>query len=261
MRSQLSLDSNLLFDETIGALRRKVISASLYPLIVLALGGAVTVFLLWVVVPRFALLYGQVTSAGFATQTLMTVSVFIRDHPGLTMGLLAAALFGVAVLGLDGAIRAKILRAVSGWPWLASRLVNLERARLFEALSLLVRGGYGLPQALAICADVVNDAQGRERVNAARSSIEGGSPPADSFRDAGLTDPITYRLLRAGSRGGGYDKVLGAVSARHSQRFEAFVDRVTRVIEPTLLLLVALVVGSLVVLLYMPIFDIAGSVR
>jgi general secretion pathway protein F len=64
-----------------------------------------------------------------------------------------------------------------------------------------------------------------------------------------------------GERSGSFDAVLQTIADRHAQAFGVFVERATRVLEPLLLLIVALVVGGIVVMMYMPIFDIAGGIR
>jgi general secretion pathway protein F len=82
-----------------------------------------------------------------------------------------------------------------------------------------------------------------------------------AFADASLTDSVTQRLLAVGERTGNFDRVLQTIAERHSANFTTFVERATRIIEPVLLLLVALVVGGIVVMMYMPVFDIASSIQ
>ena len=84
---------------------------------------------------------------------------------------------------------------------------------------------------------------------------------AAAFGEAGLTDTVSERLLAVGERSGGFDAVLQTIADRHATAFATFVERATRIVEPLLLLVVALVVGGIVVMMYMPIFDIANGVR
>jgi general secretion pathway protein F len=64
-----------------------------------------------------------------------------------------------------------------------------------------------------------------------------------------------------GERTGNFDRVLNTIAERHAGRFTTFIERATRIVEPVLLLLVALVVGGIVVMMYMPVFDIASSIH
>ncbi|MCD2345012.1 type II secretion system F family protein [Ideonella azotifigens] len=257
-----ALDAFLRFDDMVGGLRRKVISAALYPAVVVGLGSLIAVFLLLVVIPRFAKLYSE-AGAGVSTATrgLLAFSALLSAQPWLApVGL--ALLFTGVLWALSGTRPAQLLAwLLRVWPWLAVQAGHFERARLFEALALLVHGGYSLHEALGVCLTLAQAPEMHARLTQARLRIEQGAAASVSFDSVGLTDPVTERLIRAGERGGEFDRVLRAIAERHRQTFETFIERATRIVEPVLLLGVALMVGSMVVLLYMPIFDIAGSVR
>jgi general secretion pathway protein F len=257
-----ALDAYLRYDEMVGALQRKVVSAALYPAIVVTLGLAIAVFLLWVVIPRFAGLYGQMGSgAGSATLVLLSVSRTLKSQPAVVpLGLLSVV--AVVVFFANGRRWQRALQKVMhAVPMLDRQGQHFERARLFEALALLVRGGYSLHEALELCKGIAASDAARRRIAQAQAGVERGSAASLSFAEASLTDQVTERLLRAGERGGDFADVLQAISRRHATTFETFVERATRVVEPLLLLGVAVLIGSMVVLLYMPIFDIAGSIR
>jgi general secretion pathway protein F len=257
-----ALDAYLRFDDMVGALRRKVISAALYPALVVGLGGLIAIFLLLVVIPRFAALYGESAAAdvSVATRALLAFSATLSERPWL----MPMVLFGLVALlawaGTGSRPRQAGAWLVAHWTWLGRQVAHFEYARLFEALALLVHGGYSLHEALGVCLTLANG-RSHEKLVQARQRIEQGASASAGFGSAGLTDAVTERLIRAGERGGDFDRVLRAIAERHRQTFETFVERATRIVEPVLLLGVALMVGSMVVLLYMPVFDIAASVR
>jgi general secretion pathway protein F len=256
-----ALDAYLRFDDMVGGLRRKVISAALYPALVVGLGGLIAVFLLLVVIPRFAALYGESgADVSVATRGLLAFSAALSARPWLMPTVLAGLLTLLAWAATGPRPRRAGEWLVEHWSWLGRQVAHFEYARLFEAMALLVHGGYSLHEALGVCLTL---AQGRTqgKLTLARQRIEQGASASVGFQSAGLTDAVTERLIRAGERGGDFDRVLRAIAERHRQTFETFVERATRIVEPVLLLGVALMVGSMVVLLYMPVFDIAASVR
>jgi general secretion pathway protein F len=257
-----ALDAYLRFDDMMGTLRRRVISAALYPAIVVSLGGLIAVFLLLVVIPRFARLYGETgAQTSVATRALLGFSAVLAGSPWLVPVLLAAALLAVILVVRQGGPMALFRWLVGHVGWLGAQAAHFERARLYEALALLVRGGYSLHEAVLVSQTLSGSASVARQLSLARERIEHGGSASAAFAGAGLTDDITERLMRAGERGGQFDRVLAAIAERHRMSFETAVERATRVIEPLLLLAVALVVGGMVVLLYMPVFDIAGSVQ
>jgi general secretion pathway protein F len=257
-----ALEAYLHYAEVIGTLRRRIVSAALYPAIVVALGLVISVFLLWVVIPRFASLYGQMgQGAGTATVVLLALSKLLREAPWLVP---VVGVTGVALLGwlASGGRAAALGRALAlRWPLLARPVRHFELARLYEALALLFRGGFSLHESLALCQGMAPSRVARERISQAQQAIERGVSVSQAFATGGLTDDITQRLLRASERGGDFGAVLMAISRRHASAFETFVERATRIVEPVLLLGVALLVGGMVVMLYMPIFDIASAIR
>lgn len=257
-----ALAAYLRYDDLVGALRRRVVSAALYPAIVVALGLVIAVFLLWVVIPRFASLYGQMgQGASGATSLLLGASRALHQSPWLVPVALALVAAAGMAFAANGRWRPAVRRLVEWVPYLRRAWREFELARLFEALALLTRGGFSFHEALHLGLELADTPQARARVALAQAEIERGVSVSRACAAAGLTDEVTVRLLRAAERGGDFPAVLQAVASRHATAFETFVERATRVVEPVLLLGVALLVGGMVVLLYMPIFDIASSIR
>lgn len=257
-----ALDAYLQFDDAVTRLRRRVVSAAMYPAIVTALGTLIAVFLLWIVLPRFAALYAQMgQGAGSVTRGLVALSRMLRDAPWLMPMLVGAIAASSLWLRRNGRWQRPLDVLSRRVPWLRQARRDFELARQFEALSLLVRGGYSIPESVALCTRLSGSALTQGGLERARQAVETGQSVSRAFSAAGMTDAITERLLRAGERGGDFAAVLQAIASRHAAAFETFVERATRLVEPLLLLVVALVIGGMVIMLYMPIFDIASTVR
>jgi general secretion pathway protein F len=93
----------------------------------------------------------------------------------------------------------------------------------------------------------------------AREAIQSGTQLSNAFETHGLTTPISLRMLRVGERSGELGKMLTQSAAFYDGEISRWIDRFTRSFEPLLMTAIGLVVGLIVVLLYMPIFDLAGS--
>ena len=257
-----ALDSYLRYSDLVGRLRSRVVSAALYPSIVIALGAFIAVFLLWVVVPRFAALYAQMgPAAGGTTRMLLSLSALLKTFPWLLPLLAFLLLGGLAALATEGRWKRVLAWVIEAIPLLRFQALQLELTRLYEALAMLTRGGFSLHESLDLCKTIASGATQRARLEQAQQMIAQGISVSRAFAASSITNAVTERLLRAGERGGDFGAVLHAVSQRHAEAFETFVERATRVIEPLLLLVVAVLVGGMVVTLYMPIFDIASSIR
>lgn len=257
-----ALDDFLHYHAMLETLRKQVIAAAIYPGVVIGLGTLITLFLLLFVVPRFSKIYtGMHGGVGTITELLLGLSRLLAGH-GQAVALALAGLAALLVLAWrSGAIARAAQRLAASIAPLQRQIDEFRLAKLYHSLALMFRGGYALDDALRQCAGLGLGAGIAERVTAAQAALMRGQRVSAALGDAGLTDTVTRRLLAVGERTGNFDRVLQTIAERHALNFSTFVERATRVVEPLLLLIVALLVGGLVVMMYMPIFDIATSVQ
>lgn len=255
-----ALDDYLRYHEMIDGLRRKLISAAIYPALVLALGLVIVLFLLLFVIPRFSAMSADLRGGlSGATGLLMALSQWLLLH---AQGLAAVGL--MIFMGLlwgwrRGVLLTGLARLAESMGPVRRRLDEFRLAKLYQALALMFRGGCALDEALQRCAALGLGPRFSAAALAAQQALVQGRRVSDALREAGLVDAVGERLLRVGERSGNFDQVLQTIAERHGMRFATIVERSTRLAEPILLMIVALVVGGVVVLMYMPVFDIAGS--
>jgi len=257
-----ALEDYLRHDEMMLALRKQVVSAALYPAVVVSLGVLITLFLLLYVIPRFSVMYVDFQgNLSAATRVLLWVSKSVADHTAWVVGGFAA----VAVTFLWAVQTGSALRVGL---WLLARIGPLQRqwdhfrlAKLYQSLALMFKGGYTLDEALAVCETLGLGGRMTSGLEQARTDLGRGRGVSAALSAAHLTDAVSERLLAVGERTGSFDLVLQTIARRHASTFATFVERATRLVEPLLLLAVALLVGGIVVMMYMPIFDIANGIR
>lgn len=257
-----ALEDYLRYDEMLERLKRQATSAAIYPAVVVSLGLLISLFLLLYVIPRFSRMYVDFHGAVSApTQVLMFVSRTLHDRLPLVVGVLVCLGLAIVWAWRQGHVLALAIRAVETIRPLRNQWDHFRRAKLYQSLALMFRGGYTLDEALAVSEGMGLGASAGDSIARARKELARGRAVAAAFGEAGLTDSVSERLLAVGERSGGFDAVLQTIADRHATAFATFVERATRIVEPLLLLIVALVVGGIVVMMYMPIFDIANGVR
>lgn len=257
-----ALEDYLKYHDMLARLRKQVTSAAIYPALVVGLGGVIAIFLLLFVIPRFASMYGELHGpVSLATRVLVATSRGLANNGTLLGALVAAGIVALAWAWRTGAVARLAIATVEAIPALRAQADEHRLAKFYQALALMFRGGYTLDAALHHSAGLALGARLSQATQAAEASLARGQRVSKAFTDAGLADPVAERLLAVGERTGNFDRVLQAIAERHAERFTTFVERTTRLVEPVLLLLVALVVGGIVVAMYMPVFDIASSVR
>ncbi|HEV3106599.1 MAG TPA: type II secretion system F family protein [Trinickia sp.] len=245
------------YQARIDMVRNKLVSAAIYPSILLVVGGSVATFLIAFVVPRFATIYeGTGRSLPWMSQVLLNWGKFASAH-GLP--LLAAAI-AIAVAG-GTAVRAAIAKAglvslLGRVPLLGPHLRIYQLSRLYMTLGMLLEGGIPIVAAMETAGGTISPAL-REGLMQARAAVQSGETLSSAFQAQGLTTPISLRMLRVGERSGEMGNMLTQSAAFYDGEITRWIDRFTRSFEPLLMSAIGLVVGTIVVLLYMPIFDLA----
>jgi general secretion pathway protein F len=247
------------YQQRIDVVRAKLVSAAIYPAILLLVGGGVSLFLISYVVPRFAEVYqGAGRNLPWMSQMMLSWGEFAGAHSfGLTVSIaaaLAGAFFGIRHLLRSGGI-ARLLGRV---PAIGERVRIYELSRLYLTLGMLSEGGITIINAIETVQAMVSPSV-RNHLAAARAMIEAGQPLSDAFETNSLTTPISLRMLRVGERTGDMGPMLTQSAAFYDGEITRWIDRFTRTFEPLLMAGIGLVVGAIVVLLYMPIFDLAGD--
>jgi general secretion pathway protein F len=245
--------------ETLRALRAKVVGAAVYPLLLLGVGFIVVLFLLGVVVPRFAtLLEGAHRELPAASALLLAMGRLIADHPLPFVGTVVT----VAVLvGLQ-------LRRMSreGWQmrglqrlWLVGPLVRMFRhAQFYRTSALLVEGGIPALRAFTMSRSLLTP-EDRVGLDAACARIAEGKSIGPALQQAQVADPVAVRMLEVAQRTGRLGEVLARIAQFQEATLARSIEMATRLVEPALMIFIGLVIGSIVVLMYLPIFELASS--
>ncbi len=246
---------------TLQALRARVVSASVYPAVLLTVGAAVVLFLLAFVVPRFAsLLEKSGHELPLLSRWLMAWGSLVHTHGAAMASALAIAVLVVLIALRRASVRNWIADRILALPGIGEYFRIYRQAQFFRTAAMLVDGGipvvhaFDLAQALVSRTDRVALANALERVR-------NGGRISDAFLDCGLASPITYRLLTVAEKTGGLGPVLDNVASFQEAHVSRAIDLISRLIEPAMMIVIGVVIGGIVVLMYMPIFQLASSIE
>ena len=242
-------------------IRKKLISAAIYPVMLLAVGGFVALFLLGYVVPRFSAVY---ESSGrempWLSSLLLSFGKAIYGH--WQVALLGLVLVGVSAIWVLGQPqgRAALMNAFLRLPWFAGKASEFRQARFYRAVSLLLASGIALPRAMGMVTGLLGPAE-QLRLAQARLAVEQGQSLSTALLAAGLANPVAESLIKVGERSGQLADMLERTARFQDDDFARWVDWASKLIEPILMAVMGIVTGAIVVLMYMPIFDLAGSLQ
>jgi len=249
------------YQEQIDLLKKRLINASIYPAVLLAAGLLVVLFLVAYVVPRFAGIYEEIGGElPLASKMLMKWGQLLDAH-GLAVLVAFIVLVGVAIqVAIRPSFRAIVGRAFTRIPAVGRQLQLYQLARLYRTVGMLLRGGLPVVTAFEMTRGLLA-AGSQPRLAAATRAVREGQSLTDSLAAQGLTTPVAERMLRVGEKSGNMGEMMERIAAFYDEELSRFVDVATRLIEPAMMTVIGLVIGAIVVLMYFPIFELAGSIR
>lgn len=249
------------YQEKIDAARRQVRQAMIYPTVLIVAGLAVSLFLLIYVVPRFAAIYeGRTEDLPWLSMLLVNWGKVAAEH-GASLSTGMVLLAGVAFWAVRRpAFRAWAWRTAWQLPKIGERLHLYQLARLYRTVGMLLRGGMPVAEALDLIPGVMVSAL-CERVSEATQSIRSGRSIFDAFKNAGLTTPVSERMLMVGQRAGNMDEMMERIATYYDEETSRALATFVKTFEPLVMAVIGLLVGGIVVLMYIPIFEIAGRLQ
>jgi general secretion pathway protein F len=256
-----SLGRYVAYENQLDAIRKRLVNASIYPLLLVGVGGLVSLFLMVYVVPRFSHVYeDRAVDLPLFSKLLLAWGQLIEGHGALALGIVAGLVIATIYALRAAPVRAKLTHGLWRFPAIGERMKLYQLARFYRTTGMLLRGGVPLVAALDMGTELLHPAL-RERLGAARRAISEGRQISASMEGNGLTTPVALRMLVVGEHSGNMGEMMERIAVFHDEEISRWVDWFTRLFEPILMAAIGLLIGAIVILMYMPIFELAGSVR
>lgn len=245
----------------VAELRHRIVSVAIYPMLLTGVGFAVLLFLLFYVMPRFARVFEGMTGAlPWSARAMVWWSQWLGAH-GVWLLAAAVLLTGLAALlfGMPAG-RTRVMQRLLDTAQLRSHLRTYFLARWYRGTGMLVEGGIPLPEALSLANGLLP--LGLQAGGAAvERNVRDGHSPSTAHARAGMATPVAEQLMRAGERTGDLGAVLTRIAQFHESEVARSLERAMRMLEPVVMVLIGLGVGTVVVLMYLPIFELAAAIQ
>jgi general secretion pathway protein F len=224
-------------------------------------GGLVTLFLLGYVVPRFSHIYADIGGdLPWLSRVLMVWGGFVEKNGVALLAAVAAAVTLLVLWLRTAGARRWLARQIVRIPTVGERVRVYQLTRFFRTVGMLLAGGTPVAQALTMVSGLLHQ-ELRARLDGAVRLIREGQSISVALHAHGLTTPVALRMLRVGERTGRMGEMMERIAAFHEEELSRWVERFTRTFEPLLMAVIGLVIGGVVVLMYFPIFELAGSLK
>ena len=242
-------------------IKQKIKAASIYPLILICCSFCVVSFLIVFVVPAISESFQTAgASLPFLTLLLLKVSGFVTTYY-LPMGLsMVGAVVGFTLFRRSEKGRLMVDAAFLRLPFFGELSICYSTARFSSALAAVLQSGTTLNRAVGISTELVENRYMQQSIKKAEAALEQGEGFAESLRNTGVFPDMALRMIRAGEEGGGLEAVLKDTAEFYERDVEAKLTLVTSSIEPLLMVIMGFVIGVIVLAMYMPIFQMAGTI-
>jgi general secretion pathway protein F len=250
------------YTESRESLRNTMLTAFIYPALVMTLAFVIVTFLLVYIMPQMTRVFSSVgQTLPLATRILIATSDFVRSYGLLTLAAVAAAVVAAWFMLRDQGLRTRWHGWLLRLPIVGRLIRGVNAARFADTLGILTTAGVPLLASLQSAAAVLTNLPMKGAVEEAVRRVREGAALAPALGTAKLFPPLVIHLIASGEATGRLDTMLARAAEAQSRELENWVRRFTALLEPLLILAMGGIVLFVVVAILLPIFEMNTLVR
>ena len=247
--------------EKIADTRRKVLSALSYPIFIICFLVIVVWGLFYYIIPMFASVYANF-NADLPGPTLVAIAIsdFVRHNVLYTFLIIIAVAASIFLFYLSDKGRYFMDSINLKIPVIGSLLYNSIMNKFSRTFSILMYSGVPIMESMELVENVVQNAKIEGAVRRARVMVKEGYSVAGAFKKTGVFPPTLLQLISTGEETGDMDSLLGKAADFYGKLVDSVIDRLSSLIEPLLIILLAGVVGTIIIITYLPVFNLGMAI-
>jgi type IV pilus assembly protein PilC len=244
-----------------GAVRRKTLSALIYPAVLVTLAMVVVGIIVLKLVPAFSEFYASFhAELPLVTRIIVRVSTALSEHIVLVVGGLVIAGAAAAVWARQPAVRMRLDRTLLSLPWAGDVARKFAIAQLARTLATLLGGGIPLVNALEVARRSIGNRHMARELEHVAQSVREGQGLAATMRATGLFPDVAVKMTEVGEATGALQEMLNSLAEFYDEEIETRMDRFVTLVEPVLLITMGVVIAALLLALYMPLFQLTSVI-
>ena len=249
------------YEKVVDAVKRKTISALVYPVILIALAVFLVGIIVLRVIPAFADFYASFDAElPLSTRVILGVSNFAQREAGLLVAIVAAAGAAFAAWIRQPGQRARFDHVVLTIPWIGQTVRKFTTAQMARTLSTLLGGGIPLVNSLEVTARSVSNRHVANELETVARRVREGQGFASSLAQRAAVPDVALKMIEVGESTGSLQEMLNSLADFYDEEVETAVSRFVTLIEPALLVIMGVVIAGIVLALYMPLFQLTSVV-
>jgi type IV pilus assembly protein PilC len=248
------------YSRTLLAIRRKVVSALTYPAILLIASIGLISLMTFYIIPKFSTFLDEFgTDLPLITKILIGTANFARDHYVVLLGGAAAVVVGIGAWQRSGKGRVALDGIKLKLPIVGGVIHDYAQNRFTRTLGTLVAGGIPLVTALDLAARAVGNALFEKELLQVADRVREGQSLWESLERTGLISDIAIEMIKVGESTGSLEEMLENASEFMDEEIDFRLTRVVALVEPLMLVLMAVVVGTMLLAIYLPLLQTYGQ--
>jgi len=244
-------------------IKDKVVAAMFYPAAVMLVAAAVLGVLVVFVVPRFQLIFDGLLNGRpmpVLTRFVIGVSMLAKDNLVVALAGLATLVTGCILMGRTPPGRAFFDRLRLALPVFGDLIRKAAVVRIARTLGTLTMNGVPILQALQIVKDTSGNVLFSQAVQSIHDNVADGEPIATPFRASGVFPALMVGMVDIGEQTGALPEMLNRIADTYEEEVDHAVAAMTSLLEPIMIVFLALVVGCIVIALFLPLIDIVINI-
>ncbi len=235
------------------ALKGKVKSAMMYPLVVGIIAGAVTIFLMVFVIPTFKNIFGGFgAELPFPTRVVIGISDFLKSQIIFVLALPIVLFFGGKKFYATAKGREIVDYNMLRMPIFGILLKKVAIAKFTRTLGTLIRSGVPILQGLETVAATAGNVVIEKSVMDCRESVKEGGRLVEPLKKANIFPPMVVQMIGVGEETGSLDTMLIRIADFYDQEVDTAVKGLTSMIEPIIIVVMGVIIGGIVIAMFLP---------
>ena len=247
------------YEKIVGTVRRRTISALIYPAILVAMMVGLIAVIIIKVIPAFADFYGD-RPLPMLTTMLVGFSNFVIANLLLIALGIAGSIAAFVIWTKNPSQRARLHHLLFRLPWVGDTFRKFSVAQLARTLATLLGGGIPLVNALEISVKAISNKHLARELEIVRQQVQEGQSFSESLRARGIFPDVAVKMVEVGESTGALQEMLNSLADFFDEEIDTAVSRFITLVEPVLLIIMGIIIAIVVLALYMPVFELSSVV-
>jgi type IV pilus assembly protein PilC len=252
------------FQEKAQKIKNKVVAAMVYPIIVMTMAFAIMTFLLIFIVPKFEAIFHDMLGdkpLPIITLFVIGVSSFVKNHGLILLGSIIAAVAAYKLIARTRPGRSIIDRFTLHLPLVGDVIRKTAISRFSRTLGTLVTSGVPILQALNITRDTAGNMVIASAISRVHESVKEGESIVQPLEASGVFPPMVISMIDVGEETGQLPEMLLKIADVYDDEVDNSVAGMTAALEPIMIVFLAVIVGTIVIALFMPLISIISGLQ